>query len=390
MESAPCHVVVDANVPFASSAFAAFGTVHLLPSDAITPAAVRDADILVVRSPTRVDAALLSGSAVRFVGTATIGTDHVDKSWLRRQGIGFASAPGSNAESVVEYVLASLLAASARQHRPLRGLTLGIVGVGNVGKRLLPRAQALGLEVLACDPPRARQEGGVWVSLEELLSRADLVSLHVPLAADGPDATHHLIGRRALEKMRPGAWLVNAARGSVVDSGALRQALQNGRVGAAVLDVWEGEPTPDPALLARTLLATPHIAGYSFDGKVQGTRDIVRAVEGWAGRAAGSWDAAAALAPRPEDKLVLTPPSPTLPEHQYLYALARQMYDVEADDARMRRLLALPPEAHAEYFRSLRRDYPRRRRWGLFTLPSPVPQAYRRAVADGLGVQMGG
>ncbi len=382
----PLRVVADANIPFAREAFGWLGNVEMLPGAGITPEKVRRADVLLVRSVTRVDAALLGGSSVRFVGTATIGTDHVDLEYLRRQSIAFASAPGSNAESVVEYVLAALLCLSAARDRPLRGQTVGVVGVGNVGRRLVPRLEALGLRVLPSDPPRARQEGGDFWPLNRLLPAADIVTLHVPLVRAGEDATAHLIGADALGQMKKGAWLVNAARGAVVDNGALLASCRAREIGAAVLDVWEGEPTPLPPLVAAADVATPHIAGYSFDGKVAGTRAIVQALEAWTGTRS-PWPVESALAPHPGDALELRAPGAALPEHQYLHALARQMYDVQADSARLKSALsALPPEKHADAFRALRRDYPRRRRWGLFSVAGSVPAAYRAAVREGLGL----
>ncbi len=380
----PLSLVVDANIPFARTAFSAFGDVAVLPGVDITREAVEGADVLIVRSVTRVDRSLVQHSGVRFVGTATIGTDHIDLPYLTGRGIAFASAPGSNAESVVEYVLAALLTLAVRHDRPLRGLTAGVVGVGNVGRRLAPRLRALGMDVLLCDPPRALEEGAeAFVVLETVLEKADLVSLHVPLVLEGPDATQHLLNQKTLARMKNGAWLVNAARGAVVDNAALLEALERGPLGAAVLDVWENEPTPLPALVARADLATPHIAGYSFDGKVAGTVEMVRALERWSG-ISSDWDVATALAPSPDDALTLHASAADLPEHAYLHTLAQQMYDIEADDTRMRVLLDLPAEDHAAYFRALRRDYPRRRRWGLFGLDAPVPEAYREPVRGGL------
>ncbi len=384
------NIVVDANIPFAQEAFAAFGEVQRLPGSAITAAAVQKADVLIVRSVTRVDRALLAHSRVRFVGTATIGTDHIDLEMLQRRGIAFSAAPGSNAESVVEYVLAVLFTLCVRHARPLHRLTVGVVGEGNVGGRLVRRLRALGTQVLICDPPRAREEGPAgFVDLETLLEACDVVTLHVPLTTTGRDATRHLVGGKALAAMRPHAWIFNTARGSAVDSSALLAGLKQGCPAVAALDVWEGEPAPDPALVAHAALATPHIAGYSFDGKVQGMLDMLRALEKWTGQTA-RWNAAAALAPAPDDAVVLQLPSPALPLEAYLDTLVRQMYDVQADDARMRVLLGLPREAHAAHFQMLRKTYPRRRRWGLFTLEGPVPEAFAPAIREGLGVQITG
>lgn len=385
--SGDLRIVADENIPWVEAAFGRHGTVRLLPGAAVTPEAVRDADVLLVRSVTRVDADLVAGARVRFVGSATIGTDHVDQAALAERGIAFAHAPGSNAGSVVEYVLAALLRLSVRHGEALRGRTVGVVGCGAIGERLARRLPAFGARVLRSDPPRAEREGAAgFVDLDALLAEADVVTLHVPLTADGPHPTRHLLGAGALARMRPDAWLVNAARGAVVDNAALRAALAAGRPGAAVLDVWEGEPVPDAALVEAVALGTPHVAGYSYDGKVAGTRQLYDAFVRHLG-VAPQWDDAAALAPGPADRLVLTPPPARLDEATWLDALVRPMYDVEADDARFRPLAALPPEARAAAFVRLRKAYPRRRAFERHTLPAAgVPAAYREAVEQGLGV----
>lgn len=384
-------IIADENIPYAAEAFGTLGDVHLLPGRAITNAVVQEAEVLLVRSVTTVDGALLDGSRVRFVGSATIGTDHVDQAALRARGVAFAHAPGSNAESVVEYVLAALLRLAVRRRRPLRGLTVGIVGCGSIGGRLARRLPALGLRVLCNDPPRAEAmeaagESHTFVSLDEVLAASDVLTLHVPLHRTGPHPTYHLIDAARLRCMKPGAWLLNASRGAVVDGSALPAALEAGAPGAAVLDVWEGEPTPDPALLRRVDLATPHIAGYSYDGKVQGTLMLYHALVDHLD-AARRWDEQAVLAPAPEDRPTLTPPDPALPETDWLDDLVVQMYDLAADDARLRRQAMLPPDAQGAYFTALRRDYPRRRSFTRHVLPAhTVPEAYRQAVAEGLRV----
>jgi erythronate-4-phosphate dehydrogenase len=387
LSTRPLRLVADANIPLVEAAFAPFGAVTALPAAALTRAAVADADVLLVRSVTRVDAVLLDGSAVRFVGTATIGTDHVDTAYLAARGIAFAHAPGSNAESVVEWVLAALLAVAADRGEALAGRTVALVGGGNVGGRLAPRLEALGLTVLRVDPPRARAEGPAgFVVLDEALARADIVSLHVPLVREGPDATHHLIDRARLAAMRPGAWLVNAARGGVVEGGALRQALETDALGAALLDVFEGEPAPDPALVARCALATPHIAGHSYDGKVGGTRMLHDALRRWRGQP-GAFDETA-LMMAPEDRHPLEPGPPSAsPEAEtaWLDVLVRPLYHIRADDARLRTCMTAPDRAAC--FTALRAQYPRRRRWGLYRLdPARVPPRLHRAVFEGLGL----
>ncbi len=389
MPASPLRILADENIPMAREAFGGLGVVRLAPGRALTPEAVREADVLLVRSVTRVDAALVEGSALRFVGSATIGTDHVDGAALRARGIAFAHAPGSNAESVVEYVLAALLRLAAARGASLRGKTAGIVGCGAIGGRLAAQLPAFGLRVLKNDPPLAERAGPQdFVTLEALLAAADVVTLHVPLTREGRHATHHFLDGAALRRMQPGAWLLNTARGAVVSNAALLAALAEGRPGAAVLDVWEGEPSPDPALLRRVDLATPHVAGYSYDGKVQGTVMLYRALAAHLGLPP-AWDAEAAFAPGPDDRLALDPPDPSLSETAWLDALVRQMYDLAADDARLRRLLTLPSGERAAFFNDLRKHYPRRRAFARHTLPRrAVPPACRAAVEYGLRVRL--
>lgn len=395
MDSRPLKLCLDENIPFGEEALHRYGTVRRLPGRSITASEVRLTDALLVRSVTTVNARLLEESHVQFVGSATIGTDHVDLSYLRECGIAFAHAPGSNADSVVEYVLAALLHLASRFGEGLGNKTIGIVGCGNIGGRLAARLPAFGLRVLKNDPPLAEQAEAAdqthdFVSLDALLAEADIVTLHVPLVREGRHATHHLFDEARLRQMRPGAWLVNAARGAAIDNAALERVLADGQLGAAVLDVWEGEPTPRTDLLRRTALATPHIAGYSFDGKVQGTVMLYRALIAHFGLP-DVWDAESVLAPGQEDQLTLLPPSETASETAWLHELVRSMYDIAADDARLRHLLERPPEAQGAYFSGLRRDYPRRRAFDRHTISaSVVPPLLHQAVAEGLRVQLTG
>lgn len=385
------NILADENIPFVEEAFAGVGEVRLRSGRAMNADAVRGADVLLVRSVTPVTRDLLGGSQVQFVGSATIGTDHIDHGYLKKRGITFAHAPGSNAGSVVEYVTAALLRLAVRKGTRLRGKTLGIVGCGSIGGRLAQRAPALGLHVLKNDPPRAEEAEAAgqpheFVALETVLQEADIVTLHVPLTREGAHPTYHLVDREALAMMASGAWLVNTSRGPAVDNRILRSRLQEGGLGGAVLDVWEGEPTPDPDLVRLVDLATPHIAGYSFDGKVQGTIMLYRALMQHLGRPE-QWDCEAVLAP--EKALDLAPPDPALPETEGLNWLVRQMYDVGADDRRMRGLLDRPAGERGAYFTELRRTYPRRRTFERYALPAPlVPEAYRPAVREGLQVDL--
>jgi erythronate-4-phosphate dehydrogenase len=383
------RIVADVNIPCVDEAFGTLGTIERVPGREIEAGHVRTADVMLVRSVTTVGPSLLEGSAVQFVGSATIGTDHVDRDYLASQGIAFAHAPASNADSVADYVVTALLWLAARRGAPLEEKTVGIVGCGNIGGRLARRLPALGATVLQNDPPRAeaaRAAGRAhdFRPLPAVLDAADILTCHVPWTREGSHPTHHLIGEEELAALRPGAWVVNTSRGPVVDNAALRAARTDGPVGAAVLDVWEGEPRPDPALVSAADVATPHIAGYAYDGKVRGTTMLYEALCEHLG-VEPSWSPAAALRPATPGTLRCPGPDPRLPRADWLSHLARQAYDLPADDARMRGYLTQPPEDQGAYFRRLRATYPTRRELQQQTVArSAVPARYRTAVTEGL------
>ncbi|MFO8099193.1 MAG: 4-phosphoerythronate dehydrogenase [Salinibacter sp.] len=386
----PLTIVADENIPCVQEAFGRFGTVKTMPGHQIKRPVVRSADVLLVRSVTPVTPNLVAGSGVRFVGSATIGTDHVDRKHLAAAGIEFAHAPGSNADSVGDYVVAALLTLARRQRVSLEGRTVGIVGCGNIGGRLARRLSALGLEVLQNDPPRAETETPPpeFVSLRTVLRNADILTLHVPLTRDGAHPTHHLIGEKEVSHMQKGAWLLNTSRGPVVNPEALRTAANSGRLGGLVLDVWPEEPTPAPALVRAADIATPHIAGYAYDGKVRGTSMLYEALCRHLG-VEPTWDPHAMLTPADPSVLRCTPPDPQLTRSEALHRLARQAYDVTEDDARFRSLPDRPAEERAAGFRHLRKTYPRRREFQRYSVPkAATPRALQGAVADGLRMQL--
>ena len=352
------HIVADENIPLLDAFFGDLGRLTCLPGRALTPAQVRDADLLLVRSVTPVNAELLSGSSIRFVGTATIGTDHVDTTWLQQQGITFASAPGCNAISVVEYVLAVLsLYAEQRGLADWLGLSVGIVGAGNVGARLAQRLQALGITVKCCDPPRAEQEGEAgFVSLAEALT-CDVISLHTPLTTTGSHATRHLLGEAELTALASHQLLINSGRGAVVDNQALSARLRQPDAPWVALDVWEQEPAIDPELLAQVWLGTPHIAGYSLEGKSRGTAMLYQAVCQWLGRTPDR-DLAQLLPPPWFEQLQLVPDAPLQPS---INRAIRLCYDPRDDHQRLLATLELPAAERAAAFDNLRRHYPVRR-----------------------------
>lgn len=399
--SGALRLVADANIPAAREAFGRFGTVRLLPGREITRDAVADADVLLVRSVTPVDAALVAGTPVRFVGTATAGVDHVDQEALARLGIAFASAPGSNATSVVEYVLAALLEVANADMSELMDRTLGVVGAGAVGGRLVPRARALGMNVLVCDPPRAAagHTDHDYLPLADVLAAADVVTLHTPLTgpSESPWPTRGMIGPRKLDRMKPGAWLVNAARGPVVDGPAVLDASRAGRLGALVLDCWPGEPAPDPALVDAADFATPHIAGYSAEGKLAGTVMVEAALRDWlAGQGAAvpsPWPGSPDAPPRVLDAPVYGPdPGADGPwQTSWLADLQGRAYSVWGDDGRFRESMAAAgpdPAARAAAFAKLRRTYPTRHENAAFVVRGHVPDDLRRAVVEGLGMRI--
>lgn len=350
-------IVADENIPLLDAFFAGFGEIRRYSGRGIDAACVREADVLLVRSVTRVDRALLEGSKVRFVGTCTIGTDHLDLEHLAEAGIHWTSAPGCNARGVVDYVLGSLLTLAELDGVALAERTYGVVGAGEVGARLVKVLQGLGWKVLVCDPPRQAREGGDFVELDTLLERCDVISLHTPLVRGGEQATWHLLDEARLARLRPGAWLVNASRGAVVDNRALRELLQARDDVHAVLDVWEGEPQVDLALADLCTLATPHIAGYSLDGRQRGTAQVYQALCRWLGQ------------PEQVRLAQLLPPASlarlefdaTAEPAWVLATLCRAVYDPRRDDADLRRSLSEDSAEQRAGFDRLRKQYPPRR-----------------------------
>ncbi|MGF6329751.1 erythronate-4-phosphate dehydrogenase [Pseudomonas sp. BS3782 TE3695] len=350
-------IVADENIPLLDAFFAGFGEIRRVPGRAIDRATVEQADVLLVRSVTNVNRALLEGSKVRFVGTCTIGTDHLDLDYFQQAGITWSSAPGCNARGVVDYVLGSLLTLAEIEGADLAQRTYGVVGAGEVGGRLVKVLQGLGWNVMVCDPPRQAAEGGDYVSLEQIIEQCDVISLHTPLDKQGPQATWHLFDKDRLNQLKPGTWLINASRGPVIDNAALRHVLLEREDLQAVLDVWEGEPEVDVALAELCVLATPHIAGYSLDGRQRGTAQIYQAL--------------CAFLRQPEQiRLSDLLPAPWLSavslnaDSDPVWALAmlcRGVYDPRRDDANFRRSLVGNVSEQRAAFDALRKHYPLRR-----------------------------
>ena len=396
-------IVCSTNMPFVREAFETLGDVVIKDGRAIGPDDVRDAEILAIRSTTDVNREMLAGSRVRFVGTATIGYDHIDVPFLEANGIHWCASPGCNANSVSEYVTAALLTLATRHGIQLEGKTIGVIGVGNIGSRVVNKALALGMNVLPNDPPRARreeQESGVrgqeseglcagsschastagcpegqlaarrplpgevavlpracsqtrgqgFVSLDQLLPKSDIVTLHVPLSHEGSDKTVQMANEAFFAKLKPGAIFINSARGGAMNTDALLAAMDTRIVSHAVIDTWEGEPTIRRDLLDRVDIGTSHIAGHSFEGKVMGTLMVYREACKVLG-ITPTWTPDALLPPPlvPEIAIDAAGRSP----EAVLHDVVRRVYDIEADDCALRR----DPKA----FDALRKNYPIRR-----------------------------
>jgi erythronate-4-phosphate dehydrogenase len=272
-------IIADDKIPFLKGVLEPFAEVRYWQGKQISRDILTDADALLVRTRTRCNGDLLNGTGVKFIGTATIGYDHIDTEYCASRNIFWTNAPGCNSSSVQQYIAASLLRIADRHGFDLEKKTLGIIGVGNVGSKVERFAKAIGMKVLLNDPPRARNEGIYGFSeLSVVLKHADIVTVHVPLNMEGNDRTYHLFEDSTFSEMKHGAWFINSSRGEIVATSALKNALRSGRLSGTVLDVWENEPDIDEDLLANAFLSTPHIAGYSADGKANGTSMVVNAL----------------------------------------------------------------------------------------------------------------
>ncbi|WP_312240172.1 4-phosphoerythronate dehydrogenase PdxB [Pantoea sp.] len=347
-------ILVDENMPYALELFSRTGEVKAVPGRPLPEAELDEATGLMVRSVTQVNEALLKGKGVKFVGTATAGTDHVDEAWLAQAGIAFSAAPGCNAIAVVEYVFSALLLLAERDGFRLTDRTVGIVGVGNVGSRLQARLEAWGVKTLLCDPPRADRGDEVeFLTLDQLAAQADVLTFHTPLFKDGPYKSWHLADSALLMALKPNAILINACRGAVVDNAALLEVMKMRRDLSVVLDVWEPEPKLSLDLLDRVDIGTAHIAGYTLEGKARGTTQVFEAWSAFIGQP--QQVALETLLPAPEfGEIRLHGPldQPTLKR------LVHLVYDVRRDDAALRKVAATPGE-----FDRLRKEYQERREW---------------------------
>jgi erythronate-4-phosphate dehydrogenase len=351
-------IIADDKIPFLKGALEPFAEVVYVPGKHISHEMLKECDAMLIRTRTKCTDSMLEGTNVKFIGTATIGFDHIDVHYCNKHNIIWTNAPGCNSSSVAQYIAAALLKISSEFKFNLKDKTLGIVGVGNVGSKVEKFARTLGMNVLLNDPPRAREEGDKnFESLDTILSESDIVTLHVPLNVVDEDNTYHLFDEESFKIMKKGAWFINSSRGEVTDTKSLKKALASGKLGGAVIDVWENEPDIDAGLLELAFITTPHIAGYSADGKANGTSVVVNFLSKIFNLSLENW--------YPKD-IPIAPSQNILidcagkSEEEIIRAAVSYAYDIDRDVARLR----LNPFE----FEKQRGDYPIRREFDSYTV----------------------
>jgi len=352
-------VVIDDKIPFIKGVLEPFAEVDYLPGNKISQHDVKDADALIVRTRTLCNEALLKDTSVKFIATATIGYDHIDCLWCQANGIEWTNAPGCNSGSVYQYIASVLATLSTHFGFNFEDKTLGVVGVGNVGTKVAQLGTAFGMKVLMNDPPRAEKEGpSQFVPLDEILSMSDLITLHVPLNSTGAHKTYHLFDKATFDQLPYRTILINSSRGEVIDNMALKNVLKNRKIGAAVLDVWENEPDIDLELLPLLNIATPHIAGYSADGKANGTAICIQALCHFFGLPLTDWRPSEIPLPVQPLSFELDCNGKSL--QQCLCEAIWQTYPVNDDDGNLR--------ASPATFEKQRGDYQIRREFEAFSV----------------------
>jgi erythronate-4-phosphate dehydrogenase len=352
--------VADDKIPFLNGVFERYADVTYKPGALISNHDVRDADALIVRTRTLCNEALLKGSTIKFVATATIGHDHIDHHYLSAQGIAWCRAPGCNAGSVMQYVTSAIFHLATLKNIAIDQMVLGIIGVGHVGKAVAKMAEAVGIKTLLNDPPRARLEPhGNFVSLDEIAAQSNIITVHVPLQRDGQDCTLEFLAEPFFAKLRQSPIFINSSRGEVVNETDLKQAILDKKISATALDVWQNEPAIDANLLGLADLATAHIAGYSLDGKANGTAMVVQDLARFFGLPLDNW--------RPSQ---LTPPAQPLITidrsvtrlDEILRHAAKHSFDIDGEDKKLR--------SRPESFENIRNHYPVRREFGNYQIIS--------------------
>jgi erythronate-4-phosphate dehydrogenase len=352
------RIIIDNKIPYINGVLEPFFEVIYLPGNLTTKQAVKDADALITRTRTICSKETLEGSRVKFIATATIGFDHIDVNFCEAAGIQWANAPGCNAESVNQYISSALFSWSMRKNLALTGKTIGIVGVGQVGSRVAKTCEILGMNVLLNDPPRERGEGSLqFVSLESIREQADVITFHVPLNVDGVDCTYHMVSIDFLQNLPKKPLIINTCRGEVFDSEAVYKAMEADAISGMILDCWENEPDIDLRLLETADYGTPHIAGYSKDGKANGTRASVRAISRFFSLGIDEWEPSGV---EPPEQPVIELDGHNRCAESLLAEVIRSTYEIESDDAALRN--------NPQLFEQLRGDYPVRREFGCYSV----------------------
>jgi erythronate-4-phosphate dehydrogenase len=370
-------IIADANIPQVAEAFKDLGEVSLIPGREITRDHLTDCQCLLVRTVTQIDQSLLENTAVEFVGTATIGTDHVDQDYLAVNNIAFSNAAGCNAEAASEYVISGLFTLSTRKGFDPFSLKAGIIGCGNVGSRVYQKLTALSIETLRNDPPLAKESAGQYVGLETIIDQCDFITLHVPLTRSGEHATQHLFDREKLIRLQKNCLLVNAARGPVIDNLALLEVMAQRPDLMIFLDTWENEPDISRELLGKVDLATPHIAGYSVEGRLRGTQMILDAACRYFGKTS-QWHMSKLLPDSIDLDVQLSDD-----DLEYWQRVFSQHHDIWQDHLALTQTSALGESEFARHFDSLRRVYSDRFEYERYRLSGG--QKKQPAIARGLG-----
>lgn len=355
-------LVVDENISFAEEAFCSFGEIIMLNGRKIDNKILTDADVLIVRSITNVNEDLLKNTNVKFVGTATIGTDHIDLDYLEENKIAFTSAAGCNSYAVTEYVFCAVSNIISQKKIKKENPSFGIVGFGNIGTKIARYAKAMGLEIFISDPPLERAgHQQKFYPLEKVL-QTDIVTFHVPLNMDGEDKTYHLLDEEKLKIVKPGTILINSSRGPVVDNNALLKRLKKENDIFTTLDVWENEPDFNPELLQNIIFGTPHIAGYSLEGKVNGTKMVYDALCNFLG-VTPIWKP---VLPTVVNNVIKLEKEQN--QFEILYSIFEKVYSIKEDDLLLRNSLNMSAEQKKIYFDKLRKDYKYRRELNNYKL----------------------
>ena len=349
-------IIIDNKIPYIKGALEAFAEVIYLPGSKTTPESVVDADALVTRTRTLCNESLLKNSKVRMIATATIGYDHIDTEYCDKAGIKWTNAPGCNAKSVEQYIASALFSWALRYRIKLREKTIGIVGAGNVGSKVARFCEILGMKVLVNDPPRERVEGPEgFVSLQTIREEADIITFHVPLSMDGQDATYHMVDETFLTGLRRKPLLINSCRGEVFETQAVKAAYRKDTISGLVIDCWENEPELDRELLEMCFLATPHIAGYSKDGKANGTMMSVRAISRFFQLGIDNWQPGNIEMP---DNTLLDINGSRRDDESIMAEAVLSTYNIENDDENLR--------SNPEAFEKWREEYPVRREFPVY------------------------